>query len=67
MGGSDKQVPPETQMAAFNRITSKKKIYLAPEYGHEFIPRLGDEIRDFFFQIKCKRIHLMLQLNCNYR
>lgn len=50
MGGLDEQVPPETQMAAFNRITSKKKIYLAPEYGHEFIPRLGDDIRDFFFE-----------------
>ncbi|GAA3631137.1 alpha/beta fold hydrolase [Lactobacillus hamsteri] len=48
MGGSDTQVPPETQMAAYNRINSKKQIYLAPEYGHEFIPRIGDNIRKFF-------------------
>lgn len=50
MGGSDTQVPPETQMAAYNRINSKKEIYLAPEYGHEFIPRLGDDIRSFFIE-----------------
>lgn len=54
MGGSDVQVPPETQMAAYNRINSKKKIYLAPEYGHEFIPRLGDDIRGFFIESDCK-------------
>lgn len=50
IGGSDTSVPPETQMAAYNRINSKKEIHLAPEYGHEFIPRLGDDIRQFFIE-----------------
>lgn len=50
MGGVDVQVPPETQMATYNRIKAKKKLYFAPEYGHEFIPRVGDDIRGFFFE-----------------
>lgn len=50
IGGSDQLVPPETQMAAYNRIKSKKQLYVEPEYGHEYLPHLGDETRSFFIE-----------------
>lgn len=50
IGGADPLVPPETQMAAYNRIKSKKKLYVEPEYGHEYLPHLGDEVRSFLIE-----------------
>ena len=50
IGGSDQLVPPETQMAAYNRIKSKKQLYVEPEYGHEYLPHMGDETRSFFIE-----------------
>lgn len=51
MSLQDTIVPPETQFASFNKIKSKKKLVTLPEYGHEFLPKVGDEYRSFFVNI----------------
>ncbi len=40
---SDIICPPSTQFAAYNRIQSHKELLLYPEYGHEYLPYLGDK------------------------
>ena len=44
----DTVVFPKTQMAAFNRIKSRKRLLVLPEYGHEYLPKISDELREFF-------------------
>ena len=34
--------PPSTQFAAFNKITSEKKVIFYPDFGHEALPGSGD-------------------------
>lgn len=42
VGGSDKIVPPITQMATYNKIRSTKLLYILPEFGHEYLPKISD-------------------------
>lgn len=49
MGLQDTIVPPETQLATFNQLTSFKKLISLPEYGHEYLPKVSDELRYVFF------------------
>ncbi len=48
MGLQDTTVPPETQLATYNKISSKKHLIVLPEYGHEYLPKVSDKIRGFF-------------------
>ncbi|MFT9004907.1 MAG: acetylxylan esterase [Liquorilactobacillus hordei] len=50
MGLDDQVVPPETQMAAFNRIKSSKELVMLPEYGHEYLPKVMDKWYGFFIE-----------------
>lgn len=47
---SDKTCPPFSQMAAYNGITSQKKIIYFPEYGHEFLLYSDDVIMEHFLR-----------------
>lgn len=42
LGGLDTVVPPMTQMAAYNKIQSDKQLFVLPEYGHEYLPKISD-------------------------
>lgn len=46
-GLMDTICPPSTQFAAYNKIESNKKINLYPDYAHEGIPGVDDEIYEF--------------------
>ncbi len=48
MGLQDTTVPPITQFATYNKITAKKHLLVLPEYGHEYLPKVSDQIRGFF-------------------
>ncbi|KIC04587.1 cephalosporin-C deacetylase [Ligilactobacillus ruminis DPC 6832] len=48
VGLKDTVVFPKTQMAAFYRIKSRKRLLVLPEYGHEYLPKISDELREFF-------------------
>lgn len=39
--------PPATQFAVYNQISSPKEMIFFPEYGHEYLPKLGDRVRGF--------------------
>ena len=47
-GLADETCPVSTQFAVFNRIRSKKELFVYPEYGHENIPETGDVIYEAF-------------------
>lgn len=49
IGLSDTIVPPPTQFATYNKIRSEKHMIVLPEYGHEYLPKVSDELRWFFF------------------
>ena len=48
MGLQDTTVPPQTQFATFNRISSRKHLIVLPEYGHEYLPKVSDQLRGIF-------------------
>lgn len=48
IGMQDTVVPPVTQMATYNKLTSKKQLIVLPEYGHEYLPKVSDEMRSYF-------------------
>ena len=48
MGMQDSVVPPETQLATYNKLTSPKELICLPEYGHEYLPKVSDELRHVF-------------------
>jgi cephalosporin-C deacetylase len=47
VGLMDDVCPPSSQFAAYNRIKSGKDVLIYPDYRHEGIPFLGDEIHGF--------------------
>ncbi|MDE1549967.1 acetylxylan esterase [Jeotgalibaca caeni] len=49
IGLQDAVCPPVTQFATYNNINAKKEIIVLPEYGHEYLPRINDVYRNFFF------------------
>lgn len=48
VGLSDSICPPSTQFAAYNKITSPKRVEIYPDFGHEGLPGLHDKILTFF-------------------
>jgi cephalosporin-C deacetylase len=38
---------PAQQFAVYNKITSPKEMIFFPEYGHEYLPKLGDRVKGF--------------------
>ena len=48
VGMQDTIVPPITQMATYNNITTKKNLIILPEYGHEYFPKVSDDMRSYF-------------------
>lgn len=46
-GLMDTVCPPSTQFAAFNKIPSAKSLSIYPDYGHEHLPDLEDQIFEF--------------------
>lgn len=47
VGLMDTTCPPSTQFAAFNKITSEKKLAIFPDFGHEGLPGFYDEAMQF--------------------
>ncbi len=50
-GLMDTVCPPSTQFAAYNKIRSPKRMLIYPDYGHENIPGVNDEIFTFLMDI----------------
>ncbi|MBI3920892.1 MAG: acetylxylan esterase [Armatimonadetes bacterium] len=48
VGLMDTVCPPSTQFAAYNKITSPKRLLLYPDFGHEGLPGFGDHAMTFF-------------------
>lgn len=48
MGLQDQVVPIPAQFAAYNQLAGEKQLYVLPEYGHEALPKVADEVRYFF-------------------
>lgn len=46
-GLMDTICPPSTQFAAYNKITSQKKMVIYPDFGHEGLPGSSDIIYEF--------------------
>jgi len=46
-GLMDTICPPSTQFACYNKITSKKKVVIYPDFGHEGLPGFNDSIFTF--------------------
>jgi cephalosporin-C deacetylase len=47
VGLMDAVCPPSTQFAAYNKIPSTKNLLIYPDFGHEALPGLADQIYDF--------------------
>jgi cephalosporin-C deacetylase len=47
----DEVCPPSTQFAVFNKIRSKKRMILYPDYQHEYLPGFGDKLYPFMMGI----------------
>lgn len=43
--------PPSTQFAAYNKIASKKKVIVYPDYGHEGLKGHNDIVFKFFSKL----------------
>lgn len=50
VGLMDTVCPPSTQFAAYNKITSAKRLEIYPDFGHEGLPGLSDKFIQFFLQ-----------------
>jgi len=50
VGLMDTVCPPSTQFAAYNKITSPKRLEIFPDFGHEGLPGLSDKFIQFFLQ-----------------
>jgi len=47
VGLMDTITPPSSCFAAYNRIQSKKRIVIYPDFGHENLPGFGDMVYEF--------------------
>ena len=43
----DQVVPPSTQFAAYNKISSPKEMVVYPDFGHEWLPGIADRTMTF--------------------
>ncbi|MFD3258421.1 acetylxylan esterase [Paenibacillus lentus] len=50
-GLADTICPPSTQFAVYNKIRSEKELLVYYEYGHEYLPYLGDRTLQAFLQL----------------
>ncbi|RAP75349.1 alpha/beta fold hydrolase [Paenibacillus montanisoli] len=50
VGLMDTICPPSSQFAAYNKITSKKRLEIFPDFGHEGLPGLNDKVMQFFLK-----------------
>jgi cephalosporin-C deacetylase len=50
-GLSDMICPPSTQFAAYNKIRSKKRVELYPDFRHEWMPENSDRIFNFMMEL----------------
>jgi cephalosporin-C deacetylase len=50
-GLSDTICPPSTQFAAYNKISSKKKMEIYPDFAHEALPEAMDKIYRFLAEL----------------
>ncbi|WP_018755054.1 acetylxylan esterase [Paenibacillus terrigena] len=48
VGLADTICPPSTQFAAYNKIKSKKRVEIFPDFGHEYLPGFWDKTIQFF-------------------
>ena len=46
-GLMDTICPPSSQFAVYNKITASKALLVYPDFGHEGLPGLNDEILQF--------------------
>lgn len=46
-GLMDRICPPSTQFAAYNKISSKKRVMIYPDFGHESLPGFNDAVFEF--------------------
>ncbi len=51
VGLMDSICPPSTQFAAYNKIASAKSLEIYPDYGHEGLPGLHDDIVQFMLKL----------------
>ncbi|ASS68552.1 MULTISPECIES: alpha/beta fold hydrolase [unclassified Paenibacillus] len=51
VGLMDSICPPSTQFAAYNKIASPKSLEIYPDYGHEGLPGLHDDIVQFMLKL----------------
>ena len=51
VGLMDVSCPPSSQFAAYNRLTCKKEMRIFPDFGHEYLPRFGDEVMQFLIEM----------------
>ncbi|CDN45551.1 hypothetical protein BN871_HY_00010 [Paenibacillus sp. P22] len=51
VGLMDSICPPSTQFAAYNKIASPKSVEIYPDYGHEGLPGLHDDIVQFMLKL----------------
>ncbi|MDJ0752570.1 MAG: alpha/beta fold hydrolase [Ardenticatenaceae bacterium] len=47
LGLMDEICPPSTQFAAYNKIKSEKSLRVYPDFGHEALPGLSDDMYNF--------------------
>ncbi|AZK49009.1 acetylxylan esterase [Paenibacillus lentus] len=50
-GLADTICPPSTQFAVYNKIRSEKELLVYHEYGHEYLPYLGDRTLQAFLKL----------------
>jgi cephalosporin-C deacetylase len=50
IGLSDTICPPSSQFAAYNKITAPKQMAFFPDFAHEELPGLNDQIFQFFLK-----------------
>lgn len=51
VGLMDTVCPPSTQFAAYNKIQSEKSLIVYPDFGHEALPGLKDQVFTFLSEI----------------
>lgn len=55
VGLMDNTCLPSTQFAAYNKITSKKRTVIYPDFGHEGLPEFGDMTFEFMAALRERR------------
>ena len=51
VGLMDQTCPPSTQFAAYNKIRAEKSLRIYPDFGHEGLPGINDDILQFMLEL----------------